>query len=251
MQDEISPNQLEFYSTQLTPCPYLPGRSERKLLTELSADADPQRVYDALASHGFRRSHTWAYRPSCPECNACVPVRLLVENFRPSRSMRRCMNRHVGWFATTNPPMATEEQFAIFSAYVRGRHQDGDMAYMDFAQYRSMLEETTIDTTLVEFRDGNRLTAAIIVDRLGDGLSAVYSFFDPQLGATGPGTFMVLWLAQHCRQLGLKYVYLGYWVNNCRKMDYKIRFRPLEALRAGGWRTFDPPAWQSAPERPQ
>ncbi len=244
MQDELSPHQLEFYSTQLMPCPYLAGRNERKLLTELAPEADPQQVYNALARHGFRRSHDWAYRPACPECNACVPVRLVVDQFNPSRSMRRCINRHVGWHAIVRPPVATQEQFALFSSYVRGRHMDGEMSTMNFEQYRDMLEETTVDTQLIEFRISQRLVAGIMVDRVRDGLSAVYSFFDPELSAAGPGTFMVLWLAEHTRTAGLRNLYLGYWVKGCRKMDYKVRFRPLEALTSGGWHTFDPPTWR-------
>ncbi len=244
MNEEFSPHLLEFYGTQLMACPYLDGRSERKLLTELSADGDPQRTYDALARYGFRRSHNWAYRPACPDCSACVPVRLMVDQFVPTRSMRRCRNRHRHWQAQRCAPRATGEQFAIFSAYVRRRHGDGEMAAMDFEQYRTMLEETTIDTSLVEFRDGERLVGGLMVDRVRDGLSAVYSFFDPDIEGPGPGTYMVIWLAERAREAGLRNLYLGYWVGDCRKMDYKIRFRPLEALTAGGWRTFSPPPWQ-------
>lgn len=243
MSDAIPPQTLEFYSTGLMDCPYLPGRKERKLLTELVAGPEAQVTYDTLARYGFRRSHNWAYRTACPDCSACVPVRLAVQDFKPSRSMRRCANKHTGWRAEPRPPVATAEQFELFSRYVKVRHGDGEMSSMDICQYRSMLEETTIDTVLVEFRHADRLMAGIIVDRVQDGLSAVYSFYDPSLSESGPGTFMVLWLAQETRRLGLPHMYLGYWVANCRKMDYKIRFRPLQALGAGGWRIISPPDW--------
>lgn len=257
MSDAISPQTLEFYSTKLMNCPYLPDRKERKLLTELAVGADPQLTYDTLARYGFRRSHNWAYRTACPECSACVPVRMVVAEFQPTRSMRRCAQRHATWQAEPRPPVATDEQFELFSRYVKGRHGDGEMATMDYGQYRAMLEETTIDTAVVEFRHSGRLVAGIIVDRVNDGLSAVYSFYDPDLASAGPGTYMVLWLIEETRRQSLPNMYLGYWVANCRKMDYKIRFRPLQALGDSGWRTLDPPDWHpptapaTPPEEPQ
>ena len=249
MNEGISPHTLEFYSTQLMVCPYLPGRSERKLLTELNPDAEGQLTYDTLARYGFRRSHTWAYRTACPDCSACVPVRVVAAHFRPTRSMRRCLGQRGHWTADARPPVATDEQFELFSRYVQKRHADGEMSIMDMAQYRAMLEETPIDTTLVEFRDGQRLVAALIVDRVRDGLSAVYSYFEPDMSGSGAGTYMILWLIAEARRRGLRNMYLGYWVANCRKMDYKIRFRPLEALGTGGWRTLDPPDWHPSKEQ--
>ena len=220
MNEGISPHTLEFYSTQLMACPYLPGRSERKLLTELDPTADAQLTYDTLARYGFRRSHTWAYRTACPDCNACVPVRVVADHFRPTRSMRRCLGQHAHWTADPRPPAATDEQFEVFSRYVQKRHGDGE-----------------------------RLVAGLMVDRVRDGLSAVYSFFEPDMSGSGPGTYMILWLIAEARRRGLRNAYLGYWVANCRKMDYKIRFRPLEALGSGGWRTLDPPDWHPTKEQ--
>lgn len=235
MNDPISPHMLDFYTTQLLPCPYLASLQERKLLTELGGDG-PAATYDLLARHGFRRSHNYAYRPFCPGCSACLPVRVQVADFRPTRSMRRVLSRNRGLRAEVLPPVATDEQFGVFSRYVRSRHGDGEMSEMDHAQYRAMLEDTTVRTALVEFRDERgQLVAALMSDRLADGLSAVYSFFEPDRSPTSPGTWMVLWAIAKAHALGLPYMYLGYFIHGCRKMDYKVRFGPLQAMGPAGW----------------
>lgn len=228
-----------FFGTLPQPCPYLPGRRESKVVTELDG-ARPGPRHDALARAGFRRSHTLAYKPACRGCNACVPVRVPVERFRPSRSLKRVWRRNADLDWSEQPPRATAEQFDLFARYQRSRHADGSMATMDAADYRAMVEETTVDTILVEFRDAQeRLVAAALTDRMGDGLSGVYKFFDPDESRRGPGTYMVLWHIERARALGLAYVYLGYWIADCPKMAYKTRFRPIEALGPGGWKLFD------------
>ncbi len=228
-----------FFGTLSQPCPYLPGRSESKVVTELGGPGS-RSLHDDLARAGFRRTHTLAYRPACQGCDACVPVRVPAAGFRPSRSLRRVWRRNADLRASEGPARATGEQFALFARYLRWRHADGGMAVMTFEDYRSMVEDTPVDTIMVEFRDdGGRLVAASLTDRLGDGLSGVYKFFDPDQPRRSAGTFIVLWHIERARALGLDYVYLGYWIADCRKMSYKTRFRPIEALGPGGWREFE------------
>jgi len=231
-----------FYVLEETPCPYLPGRFERKLLTEIGEpDADAR--YSLLSRAGFRRSHHFAYRPACAGCTACVPVRVVAQRFRPSRSLRRIERTNAVLTADELPAVATAEQFRLFSSYLASRHGEGEMAGMSFAEYCGMVEQSRLPSTVVEFRDGDRrLVAACLADWLEDGPSAVYSFFDPALARRSLGNFMVLWLIRAAQRRGLRNVYLGYWIRDCRKMAYKIRFRPLECLGPGGWRALDPAA---------
>ncbi len=235
MDQMISPELLDFYTTQPHACPYLDNRMERKILTEIKGPG-ARVTYNVLARAGFRRSHRYAYRPYCPQCNSCVPIRVRVEGFKPTRSMRRCSKAHDDWRGSVQPATATPEQFDLFGSYVRHRHDDGDMASMDYEQYRAMIEDSDVATRVVEFRDTHGvLRAAALVDRLEDGLSAVYSFFDPLHSHHSPGTFMVLWLIERVRDLGLPHLYLGYWVAGSDKMQYKSRFQPVEALGPDGW----------------
>ncbi len=230
-----------FFGTLTQPCPYLPGRIESKVVTELLATG-PQAAHDDLVRAGFRRSHTLAYKPACQGCDACVPVRIPVADFLPSRSLRRVWRRNADLGASETAALATAEQFALFTRYQRWRHADGGMAVMDFEDYRSMVEETPVDTMVVEFRDPDqRLVAASLTDRVADGLSGVYKFFDPDQRRRSAGSFSVLWHVERARALALRYVYLGYWIADCSKMAYKARFRPVEALGPGGWRRLGVP----------
>ncbi len=226
---------LTFLLTREAPCPYLPSRRERKLVTEL-AGPDAAESYDLLSRAGFRRSHAVAYRPACQGCQACVPVRVPVAGFVPGRSLRRVARRNGDLLVALKPARATTEQFALFGRYLARRHGDGEMAGMGFADYRSMVEDTPIDSGVIELRkaDGN-LVGCCLVDRSADSLSAVYSFFDPDLAADSLGSFIVLRLIDEAKRRGLRYVYLGYWIAASRKMAYKIRFRPLEAFGSEGW----------------
>lgn len=229
-----------FFSTSPMPCPYLPGRMERRVVTELVGRGATS-LHNALSLAGFRRSHDIAYAPACSDCTACVAVRIVADEFQLSPSLRRIKKLNARVSAKEAPPVATGEQFALFTAYQNSRHGDGDMARMDFADYRMLVEDTPLDTALVEFRDdGESLVAALLVDRIEDGLSAVYSFFDPTLPRRSLGTYMVLWLAEKARHLRLGHVYLGYWIDDCPKMSYKARFRPLEVYGTGGWKPFTP-----------
>jgi len=227
-----------FYTTAPLPCPYVPGRTERKVVTEIvGPDAEP--LHDRLSRAGFRRSHNIAYAPVCPSCQACVPIRIPVETFQPNRTLRKIAKMNADLEGYRVPARATAEQFQVFQRYQQMRHGDGDMASMSFYDYRAMVEDTPIETFIVEFRDEqDRLLSACLADKLGDGLSAVYSYFLPTLEKRSLGTFAVLWLIERARALRLPYVYLGYWVPESRKMAYKARFRPSEILVNGTWRVL-------------
>ena len=228
---------LYFFGTRPLPCPYLEGRTERKVVTELTGP-NAEEAYERLSRAGFRRSYELAYRPACPGCNACVPVRIVVPEFEATRSQRRVLRDNPGLTADDLEAIATVEQYRLFSLYQRTRHGGGDMSAMSLEDYRAMIEHSPVTSRTVEFRDGNgALAAVMLMDRLRDALSAVYSFFDP--GGRSLGTFMILWMIRRARELGLPFVYLGYWIEGLEKMAYKARFRPLEALQENGWRVLD------------
>jgi leucyl-tRNA---protein transferase len=228
----------QFFATAAVPCPYLPGRAERKLVVELDGRAAAL-FYDELSRAGFRRSHRFAYRPACRACTACVPVRIAVAGFADSRSTRRVRNANRGLVGQIVPACATPEQFRLFTAYQQSRHRDGDMAAMTYGDYRSMVEDSAVRTALVEFRQPEgALVAVSLIDRLDDGVSAVYSFFDPAQSRRSLGTWSILWLVEECRRHGLPYVYLGYWIAESPKMAYKARFPALERLLDGEWLPF-------------
>ena len=236
------PNKLHFfYGTAPQPCPYIPGRLESKVVTELN-DLDAVRLHDTLSRAGFRRSHSIAYRPACPDCTACVPARVRVQQFEATKSMRRTLRRNADLTHQETQAFATEEQYALFKSYEKARHGDGQMALMDFDDYRSMVEDTPVETLSIEFRDSSgTLTAVALTDRLSDGLSGVYKFFSPERSKLSPGTFVILWHIERARALGLPYFYLGYWIAQSPKMAYKTRFMPLEILTQSGWKEFNSP----------
>jgi arginine-tRNA-protein transferase len=226
----------QFYRTAALPCPYVPGRIERKLVTEL-AGREAAAFYNELSRAGFRRSHHLAYRPACAGCAACVPVRIPVAHFRDTRSMRRIRLANADLRVRPIEPQATLEQYRLFVRYQRLRHADSDMASMTYGDYRAMIEDSPVMTRVVELRDGEgRLHGGCLVDVLDDGISAVYSFYAPDAPKRSLGTCLVLALVDEARRRRLPYVYLGYWIAESPKMAYKARFRPLEALDAQGWR---------------
>jgi len=225
-----------FFSTSPLPCPYLPDRMERRVVTELIG-RDAVTLHEQLSLAGFRRSHGIAYAPACAGCDACKAVRVLAGEFTASRSQRRVWNRNADIRAEMCRPVATQEQYALFSAYQFGRHGDGDMAKMDFFDYQGLVEDSSVDTNIVEFRDSEgRLVAACLTDRMANGLSAVYSFFDPGQDARSLGAYMILWLIDEARRLKQDYVYLGFWIAGCGKMAYKARYRPMEVYSDNDWR---------------
>lgn len=204
-------------------------------MTELSG-TEAEALHERLSRAGFRRSHNIAYAPVCPGCQACVPIRVVSEEFTPDRTQRRILRANTDLTISEMPARATAEQFTLFQRYQKNRHADGDMAAMGYYDYRAMIEDTPISTGILEFRDAqDRLLGACLTDWLADGLSAVYSFFDTDEDKRSLGTFAVLWLIGRARSLGLPYVYLGYWVPESRKMAYKARFKPSEILISGAW----------------
>lgn len=220
------------------PCPYLSGHVERNLFTELRG-GQAQEHHETLTRAGFRRSHHIVYRPACPGCTGCVPVRIVADDFRPNRSERRILKRNADLSAALLDPIATDEHYAIFAAYQHDRHSDGEMAAMTFSDFRAMVEDTAVDTQLVEFRNSDgTLIAGCLIDRISDAFSAVYSYYDPQERNRGLGNFMILWLVETAASIGLSYVYLGYWIEDCDKMAYKTRYRPIELLGDDGWETL-------------
>lgn len=231
----------QFYITTPQPCPYLPGRYEKKVFTHLLSE-NAISLNDTLTQAGFRRSQNIAYRPACDGCSACVSVRILVDEFHPNRSFRRILARNADITGEMLPARATQEQFSLLRTYLDARHAEGGMADMTPLDYVSMVEDTTVRSALIEYRtkdDGGgpgSLHSCSLTDTLQDGLSMVYSFFDPHDDARSLGSYMVLDHVARARAMGLPYVYLGYWVAECRKMAYKMRFRPIEALGMDGWR---------------
>ena len=235
MTSHASKPPLIFYRTGPMPCPYLADHVERNLFTELRG-VQAQEQHETLTRAGFRRSHHIVYRPACPGCNGCVPVRIVADEFRPTRSERRILRRNADLSAALLEPIATDEHYAIFADYQRDRHSDGEMAAMTFSDFRAMVEDTAVDTQLVEFRttDGV-LIAGCLIDRISDAFSAVYSYYAPQEGERGLGNFMILWPVETAASIGLSHVYLGYWIEDCEKMAYKTRYRPIEILGDTGW----------------
>jgi arginine-tRNA-protein transferase len=238
-----------FFVTSPAPCPYLPGKSERKVFTELkgpNADA----LNDALSRIGFRRSQTVAYRPSCMDCSACVSVRVVAGEFRASGTQRRNLRRNDDLVATVCQPWSTAEQFDLLQRYLGVRHPGGGMAAMDEIDFADMVEHTPVTSYVIEYREPahgdqpGRLVGACLTDRQGDGLSMIYSFYEPDqdkqsgTGRSGLGNYIILDHIRRATAEGLPYVYLGYWVDGSARMQYKVRYRPLERLGREGWERF-------------
>jgi arginyl-tRNA--protein-N-Asp/Glu arginylyltransferase len=233
-----------FFVTSPAPCPYLAGRTERKVFTELKGP-HAEALNDALGRIGFRRSQTVAYRPSCLDCQACVSVRVVANEFVASSAQRRALRMNDDLVVTECRPWATGEQFDLLQRYLSHRHPGGGMAAMDEIDYADMVEHTAVSSFIIEYRepspDGGqgRLVGACLTDRQGDGLSMIYSFYDPEHEArTGLGNYIILDHIRRAGEAGLPYVYLGYWVEGSQRMQYKIRYRPLERLGPAGWRRF-------------
>ena len=234
-----------FFVTSPSPCPYLPGKLERKVFTELIGPIAGVRN-DALGRIGFRRSQNVAYRPSCLHCSACISVRVVTSEFVPNASQKKTLRRHADLDVTACKPWATEEQFDLLRRYLAARHPTGGMADMDEHDYADMVQHSSVDSYVVEYRepsaDGRpgKLVGACLTDRQADGLSMIYSFFDASEAARpGLGTFIILDHIQRAAHVGLPYVYLGYWVEGAKRMEYKMRFQPLERLGPEGWSRFD------------
>ncbi len=233
-----------FFVTSPAPCPYLPGRSERKVFTELRGESADE-LNEALSRIGFRRSQTVAYRPSCLDCQACVSVRVVADEFKASSSQKRTLKSNDDLVVSECRPWATEEQYALLRKYLAARHPGGGMAEMDESDFADMVEHTPVSSYVVEYRETGvgaepgRLVGACLTDVQGDGLSMIYSFYDPEIeDRSGLGNYIILDHIRRAADSGLPYVYLGYWVEGSDRMQYKVRYRPLERLTRLGWERF-------------
>ncbi|HRP79562.1 MAG TPA: arginyltransferase [Aquamicrobium sp.] len=248
MKHQHPPHAPQFFLTAPSPCPYKQGEFERKVFTHLVGDRAPE-LNDLLTQGGFRRSQNIAYRPACETCRACVSVRILVDEFEPTRSMRRAAARNDDLIGAIHDAEPSSEQYSLFRTYLDARHRDGGMADMTVLDYAMMVEDSHVDTRIVEYRrrgpdsfitgrGEGELIAVALTDWMADGLSMVYSFYEPSLEHRSLGTFMILDHIARARAAGLPYVYLGYWVSGSRKMAYKVRFEPQEHLGPKGWERY-------------
>ena len=244
MTQHVPTRQLRFFMTAVAPCPYLPGMTERKVFANLPF-SDGAHVNDELTHAGFRRSQNIAYRPACEGCDACVSVRLPAPEFVFSRGQRKVLARNEDLSRDLVEAEATQEQFALLKHYLARRHPGGGMTDMTWPDYIAMVEDTAVRTHLIEYRlpspDGGPgdLIAVTLADLLSDGLSMVYSFFDPAMEKRSLGVFAILDHVRQAAVVRLPFVYLGYWVQGSKKMDYKAGFRPMEVLRPLGWMRLD------------
>ncbi|MDX1589696.1 MAG: arginyltransferase [Oleiphilaceae bacterium] len=225
---------LIFFATPEHPCSYLEGRQAATMFVDPRAQVD-KTLYSQLTELGFRRSGSHYYRPHCHGCNACIPVRIPVDEFRPRRSQRRVWRNNGDVRFHITPVQYREECYQLYERYINERHSDGDMYPPSREQFTSFLVEGTPEGFFLEMRLEGKLIAMAAVDVLTDGLSAIYTLFDPDHEARSPGTLAILWQIEEARRRGLSHLYLGYWISQCRKMNYKSRFRPLEEMVGGQW----------------
>ncbi|HTV69347.1 MAG TPA: arginyltransferase [Rhizobiaceae bacterium] len=238
----------QFFLTAPSPCPYVEGQFERKVFTHLVGEKAPE-LNDLLTQGGFRRSQNIAYRPACETCRACISVRILASEFEPSDNMRRVMKRNSDLIGVQHDAEPSTEQYSLFRSYLDARHRKGGMSDMTVLDYAMMVEDTHVDTKVIEYRrrgpdtfitgrGQGELIAVSLSDKMADGLSMVYSYYSPEHEDRSLGTFMILDHIARARALGLPHVYLGYWVNGSRKMNYKVRFQPQEHLGPKGWERY-------------
>ncbi|NDE90660.1 MAG: arginyltransferase [Alphaproteobacteria bacterium] len=240
ISDELK--ELPFYLTRPSPCPYLEGQVEQKIFTRLLADNQSDFLLSSqLTPLGFRRSQTIMYRPACPSCSACVPVRICVADFNLTRNLKRIHVKNSDLMSVVISTRDAAPLFNLFNAYQRARHHESDMAQMALSDFMAMMNEGSDNAALLCLRDASgNIIAAMLMDTLGDGTSAVYSFFDPAQEKRSLGTELILRLVEYTGGQALAFVYLGYWIKQCQKMAYKARFPALQRLTAHGWEAFIP-----------
>jgi leucyl-tRNA---protein transferase len=233
-------NFPQFFITAAGPCPYLPGKMERKVFTHLVGQ-DSKNLNSQLSQGGFRRSQNIAYRPACDGCSSCVSIRVPVQSFNWSKSFKRTLKRNADMASSIVPARATSEHYSLFRTYIDHRHSEGGMADMTVLDFAAMVDDTLVDSRIVEYRipteykPEGELVAAVLVDLLNDGVSLIYSFYDPELEQRSLGTFIILDMIRRTARLALPYVYLGFWIRESHKMQYKARFLPQERLSPDGW----------------
>ncbi|MCL2658705.1 MAG: arginyltransferase [Betaproteobacteria bacterium] len=235
LMKDLPYTSLQFYATAPYGCSYIPGRTARSQVATPSHLIDTL-LYTTLVQSGFRRSGVFTYRPHCDACNACIPVRIGIDRFTPDRSQRRAFARNAPLEALEHPLLFNEEHYALYQRYQAMRHAGGGMDQDNREQYTHFLLQSHIDTRMIEFRENGALRAISIIDCLSDGLSSVYTFYDPENPSAGYGTYAILWQIEVCKRVGLPYLYLGYWIRDSHKMSYKARFRPLEGRVDSEWR---------------
>jgi leucyl-tRNA---protein transferase len=242
-------NLPHFFLTVPTPCVYLPGKTERKVFTQLIGK-DAAIMNDSLSEGGFRRSQMISYRPACLDCQACISLRIVVKDFKPSKTHRKIIKRNQDLMGKVLPPRPTSEQYSLFKDYLHSRHEGGGMVDMTMLDYSLMVEESHVRTRIIEYkkrgidsailkRGTGDLYAVAVCDELADGISLVYSYFNPEEPERSLGTMMILDTIERARELGLPYVYLGYWIEKSDKMNYKANFKPHEILVGSGWKRVD------------
>lgn len=238
MQKDYPYSLIQFYATAPYACSYLPDHVARSQVATPGHLIDTP-IYSELVRNGFRRSGVFTYRPHCDNCRACVPVRIPVDESVYDRSQRRARKQHADLRVIEHPLRFSEEHYALYQRYQASRHSGGGMDQDNREQYTHFLLQSHVDTHLVEFREGSALRMVSVIDRLVDGLSSVYTFYDPEIARASYGTYSVIWQIEACKRLHLPYLYLGYWIRESRKMAYKIRFRPLEGRIEGQWQVLD------------
>lgn len=237
-------NFPQFFITAPTPCPYLPGKFERKVFTHL-VGADSRGLNTMLSQGGFRRSQNIAYRPACDHCQACTSVRVPVQDFVLSKNFRRVLRKNADLISEVVKARATSEHYSLFRGYIDTRHSEGGMADMSVLDFAAMVDDTVADSRIVEYRfdescsNAGEMACAVLMDVLGDGISMIYSFYEPSYEARSLGTLMVLDAIARAQRMGLPYVYLGYFVQGSRKMEYKSRFKPQQRLTPDGWQLVE------------
>lgn len=233
--NDIPLTSLHFYLTAPYTCSYLPGLMTSSQVAAPTSMINTQ-VYSVLVKNGFRRSGIYTYRPFCEGCSACVPLRVPARQFTPNRSQRRALAQHANLQATIHCLLDRPEYFDLYQRYQRARHPDGEMC--DRESYQNFILQSNVDSLLVEFRENDVLRMISVIDMLSDGLSSVYTFYEPDLPRACFGVYNVLWQIEMCNNLNLDFVYLGYWIKNCRKMAYKTSFQPAQGLTDGVWQTI-------------